>query len=329
MINRILIRIKIIQLLYAYRNNKMNEGSESPLTKAQVNSIIKHAEQELIDSLNQTYDLYHYLLQLIVELHLYAVKRIEAGLNKLRPTEEERNPNRRFINNTLSKQLVANQQLAAYVKENGISWAEEGDLIKMLYNKMVEADFFKAYMQETERDYDKDKLLWRQIIKKILIPSTILEERLEEINLYWNDDFETVISFVEKTIKRFKEENGAQQELLEKYRDVEDLDYAKKLLSNAILQQSEYEKMVQSVAKNWEVERIACMDMIILQAAITEVKTFPTIPVNVTMNEFIEISKYYSTEKSSTFINGILDKIVNDLRAEGSLIKVGIFNKDN
>ncbi len=329
MINRILIRIKIIQLLYAYRNNKMNEGSESPLTKAQLNSIIKHAEQELTDSLNQTYDLYHYLLQLIVELHLHAIKRIEAGLNKLRPTEEERNPNRRFINNAFSKQLLANEQLAAYVKENGISWSEEGDLIKLLYNKLIEADFFKAYMKETERNYDSDKLLWRQIIKKIFIPSTILEERLEEINLYWNDDYETVISFVEKTIKRFQEENGAQQPLLEKYRDVEDLEYAKKLLGNAIAQQGEYEKMVQAVAKNWEVERIACMDMIILQAAIAEIKTFPTIPVNVTLNEFIEISKYYSTEKSSTFINGILDKIVTDLRAEGTLVKVGIFNKEN
>jgi N utilization substance protein B len=162
----------------------------------------------------------------------------------------------------------------------------------------------------------------------VLIPSTILEERLEEMNLYWNDDFETVMSFVEKTIKRFEEEKGADQPLLEKFRDTEDIDYAKKLLKTAIYNQEEYETLIQQTAQNWESERIANMDMVIMQAAIAEINAFPTIPINVTLNEYIEISKYYSTEKSSNFINGILDKIVNNLRQEGKLIKVGAYIKE-
>ena len=172
-------------------------------------------------------------------------------------------------------------------------------------------------------------MLWRHIVRKVLIPSTILEERLEEINLYWNDDFETVMSFVEKTIKRFQEGNGADQPLLEMFRDQEDLAYAKKLLRTAIVNQEEYDALIEKTAQNWETERIAAMDMVIMQAALAEIYTFPTIPINVTLNEFIEISKYYSTEKSSTFINGILDKIATDLRAEGKLIKAGIYVKED
>lgn len=329
MINRILIRIKVIQLLYAYRNNKNGVTESTASDKKQLALLVKQAEKELITSLDQTYALYHWMLQLMVELHLYAIKRIEMGMNKLRPTQEERNPNMRFINNVFSKQLTNNKALAAYVKEEGISWGEETDLIKLLYNQLIATDFYQAYMKESERSYENDKFLWRQIIKKVIIPSTALEERLEEMNLYWNDDFETVISFVEKTIKRFSEENGADQELLEKYRDAEDLEYAKKLLATAITEQSNYEKLIQKTAQNWESERIACMDMVILQAALAEIYSFPTIPINVTLNEFIEISKYYSTEKSSLFINGILDKIVTDLRNEGTLIKVGIYTANN
>ncbi|MBQ2025195.1 MAG: transcription antitermination factor NusB [Paludibacteraceae bacterium] len=320
MINRVLIRTKVIQLLYAYRNNRESNN---------VTTAAKQAEQALLLSVNQTYELYHWILMLMVELHQYAIKRIEIGLNKLRPTAEERNPNTHFINNLFSKQLIENKQLKEFAEKHGISWSEETDLIKLLTNKITATDFYQEYMQENERSYERDKQIWRQILKKVLIPSTILEERLEEINLYWNDDFETVMSFVEKTIKRFQEGNGADQPLLEMFRDQEDLAYAKKLLRTAIVNQEEYDALIEKTAQNWETERIAAMDMVIMQAALAEIYTFPTIPINVTLNEFIEISKYYSTEKSSTFINGILDKIATDLRAEGKLIKAGIYVKED
>ena len=323
MINRILIRIKTIQLLFAYRINKEQLTGSKALS-----ATSQKAEGELLESLNQTYELYHWILQLIIELHSYAIKRIEIGLNKLRPTDEERNPNKRFINNLFAKQLCSNKALAEFTKNNGISWSEETDLIKLLMNQITAADFYKEYMKDNTRSYENDKMLWRHIVRKVLIPSTILEERLEEMNLYWNDDFETVMSFVEKTIKRFEEEKGADQPLLEKFRDTEDIDYAKQLLKTAIYNQEEYETLIQQTAQNWDSERIANMDMVIMQAAIAEINAFPTIPINVTLNEYIEISKYYSTEKSSNFINGILDKIVNNLRQEGKLIKVGAYIKE-
>lgn len=323
MINRILIRIKTIQLLFAYRINKEQLTGSKALS-----ATSQKAEGELLESLNQTYELYHWILQLIIELHSYAIKRIEIGLNKLRPTDEERNPNKRFINNLFAKQLCSNKALAEFTKNNGISWSEETDLIKLLMNQITATDFYKEYMKDNTRSYENDKMLWRHIVRKVLIPSTILEERLEEMNLYWNDDFETVMSFVEKTIKRFEEEKGADQPLLEKFRDTEDIDYAKQLLKTAIYNQEEYETLIQQTAQNWESERIANMDMVIMQAAIAEINAFPTIPINVTLNEYIEISKYYSTEKSSNFINGILDKIVNNLRQEGKLIKVGAYIKE-
>ena len=323
MINRILIRIKTIQLLFAYRINKEQLTGSKALS-----ATSQKAEGELLESLNQTYELYHWILQLIIELHSYAIKRIEIGLNKLRPTDEERNPNKRFINNLFAKQLCSNKALAEFTKNNGISWSEETDLIKLLMNQITAADFYKEYMKDNTRSYENDKMLWRHIVRKVLIPSTILEERLEEMNLYWNDDFETVMSFVEKTIKRFEEEKGADQPLLEKFRDTEDIDYAKQLLKTAIYNQEEYETLIQQTAQNWESERIANMDMVIMQAAIAEINAFTTIPINVTLNEYIEISKYYSTEKSSNFINGILDKIVNNLRQEGKLIKVGAYIKE-
>jgi N utilization substance protein B len=323
MINRILIRIKTIQLLFAYRINKEQLTGSKALS-----ATSQKAEGELLESLNQTYELYHWILQLIIELHSYAIKRIEIGLNKLRPTDEERNPNKRFINNLFAKQLCSNKALAEFNKNNGISWSEETDLIKLLMNQITATDFYKEYMKDNTRSYENDKMLWRHIVRKVLIPSTILEERLEEMNLYWNDDFETVMSFVEKTIKRFEEEKGADQPLLEKFRDTEDIDYAKKLLKTAISNQEEYETLIQQTAQNWESERIANMDMVIMQAAIAEINAFPTIPINVTLNEYIEISKYYSTEKSSNFINGILDKIVNNLRQEGKLVKVGAYIKE-
>ena len=323
MINRILIRIKTIQLLFAYRINKEQLTGSKALS-----ATSQKAEGELLESLNQTYELYHWILQLIIELHNYAIKRIEIGLNKLRPTDEERNPNKRFINNLFAKQLCSNKALAEFNKNNGISWSEETDLIKLLMNQITATDFYKEYMKDNTRSYENDKMLWRHIVRKVLIPSTILEERLEEMNLYWNDDFETVMSFVEKTIKRFEEEKGTDQPLLEKFRDTEDIDYAKKLLKTAIYNQEEYETLIQQTAQNWESERIANMDMVIMQAAIAEINAFPTIPINVTLNEYIEISKYYSTEKSSNFINGILDKIVNNLRQEGKLVKVGAYIKE-
>jgi N utilization substance protein B len=181
-------------------------------------------------------------------------------------------------------------------------------------------------MSARENTFADDKMIWRQIFKKVIFTYKPFEERLESMDLYWNDDIEIVASFVEKTIKKL-EEGCTDIEVLPKYRDADDEDYAMLVLSKAIENGEEYKELVKSFSQNWEKDRIAVMDMSIMQAAIAEINFCPTIPVNVTLNEFIEISKYYSSEKSSLFINGILDRVVNKYKEDSSLLKVGMFVK--
>ncbi|MBP5259784.1 MAG: transcription antitermination factor NusB [Paludibacteraceae bacterium] len=310
MINRVLIRIKVIQLLYAWMQNPKEN--------------IQAATDELARSIDKAYELYHWLLQLPLAINDYAVKRIEAGMNKLRPTEEERKPNIRFINNELIKHLAKNEALQLYVKEHGISWSEYDELIRDLFNTIAGSELYKTYMEHTERDFDEDKMLWRNIYKKILAPNEALTNQLEDINIFWNDDLEIVYSFVEKTIKRLDlTQAPEQQPLLPMYNNEEDVNYGKELLETALKNQERYLKMIETTAKNWKSERIATMDMAIMTAALAEIEHFPTIPVSVTLNEYIEDSKYYSTESSYNFINGVLDKIVNELRESGKLLKAG------
>ena len=311
MINRVLIRIKIIQLLYSNQIN--NEKS------------IEEFKSELLESLDKTYELYHWLLQLIIDLRDFAEKRIEFGLNKRYPSEEDLNPNRRFIRNKIAIALANNAEHKEYAKANGISWEEYNDLVKGLFEAITESEYYKEYMSAKENTYADDKMIWRQIFKRVIFTYKPFEERLEAMDLYWNDDIEIVASFVEKTIKKFEEANGSNQELLPQYRDAEDKDYALLVLSKAIENGEEYKELVKTFSQNWEKDRIAMMDMSIMQAAIAEIMFCPTIPVNVTLNEFIEISKYYSSEKSSLFINGILDRVVNKLKEEKQLLKVGMY----
>lgn len=315
MINRVLIRIKTIQLLYAWNSNRKNSAAS--------------VQQELEQSINDTYDLYHWLLQLCVDITDYAVKRIEIGLNKMRPTAEERNPNKRFINNKFAKQLAQNQALQAYAQEHGISWSDKSDLLKELYEQITASDVYKEYLALEAPSYDDEKNLWRKLFKRVISHSELLESELEEMNLYWNDDYEIVFSFVDKTIKRFTAEAKEQQALLPMYQDENDRGFAGELMGYIIKNQDDYINLIRESAKNWELDRIADMDIVIMTAAIAELTHFPTIPVSVTLNEYIEISKFYSTEKSCTFINGVLDNICNKLRSEGKLLKVGALVQNN
>ena len=312
MINRVLIRIKIIQLLYSHQ---LNEGKS-----------IADYKRELSESLEKTYELYHWLLQLIIDLRDFAEKRIEFGLNKRYPTDEDLNPNRRFMLNKVALAVANNVEHREFAKANGISWEEYSDLIKGLFEAICASEYYKKYMSARENSFADDKMIWRQIFKKVIFTYKPFEERLESMDIYWNDDIEIVASFVEKTIKKL-EEGSTDIEVLPKYRDTDDEEYAMLVLSKAIENGEEYKELVKSFSQNWEKDRIAVMDMSIMQAAIAEINFCPTIPVNVTLNEFIEISKYYSSEKSSLFINGILDRVVNKYKEDSSLLKVGMFVK--
>ena len=307
MINRVLIRLKVVQILYAYYQN---EGKN-----------LEAAEKELFYSLSKAYDLYHYLLLLMVEVTRFADRRIDNRRNKLRPTEEDLNPNTRFSDNAFMAQLAQNKQLEEYSNNQKRTWEEEGEFIKRLFAAIEESEAYQEYMSKDTLTYEDDRELWRKLYRTMIAQNEDIDEILEEQSLYWNDDKAIVDTFVLKTIKRFEPENGADQELLPEYRDEMDSEFARKLFRNAIVGAEPYRKMIAEHTKNWDMERIAFMDILIMQVALAEMFSFPSIPISVTLNEYVEIAKMYSTPKSGSFINGMLDTIVNKLKSEGKLNK--------
>ena len=308
MINRVLLRIKILQIIYAFYKGDSHS--------------VALAEKELFHSVEKTYELYFHLLQLAVEVTNYASNKIDARKNKLRPSDDDLNPNTRFVDNSFVTQLSKNVQLHNYIKENKISWDNNQDTVKTVYELVAASDSYVEYMSAEKADYAADKDIWRKIYKKIILQSEEFSDSIEDQSIYWTDDLEIVISFIIKTIKKFDLVNGVDQPLLPMFKDEEDAEFAGKLLKNSLEKEKEYRKMIDSHTNNWELDRIAFMDIIIMQTALAEIMTFPTIPVNVTLNEYIEISKNYSTDRSATFINGVLDNIVKELKAENKLIKV-------
>ena len=312
MINRALLRIKVIQTLYSYYKG----GGQSPLA----------AKKELAFCLEKTYDLYFHLLQLSIEVTRYAANRIETRRNKLQPTDEDLCPNMRFAENAFVRQLAGNEQLIDYLSERKLSWVNYPGLMKTLYEQIESADFFREYMEAEGTSYEADKDVWRKIYRRVFLDSEELEEAVEEQSIYWADDLEVLVSFISKTIKRFDAEAGTKQELLPMFKDEEDRRYGERLLECALKNEKEYLDLINENTLNWELDRIAFMDILIMQVALAELCNFPTIPVNVTLNEYIEISKQYSTDKSSTFINGVLDKIVSRLKADNKLMKVVTFD---
>ena len=307
MINRVLIRLKIVQIIYAYYQN----GGKN----------LDTAEKELFFSLSKAYDLYNYLLLLMVEVTKQANKKLTAAKNKLIPTKEELFPNTKFVENRFIAQLEVNKQLLDFAGNQKKTWENEADFVKSLCEQIMESDIYKEYMASETSSYEEDREVWRKIYKKIIFNNAELDQVLEDQSLYWNDDKEIVDTFVLKTIKRFEEKNGAKQELLPEFKDDEDQDFARRLFRRAILNSDYYRHLISENTKNWDLDRVAFMDVIIMQIALAEVLSFPNIPVSVSLNEYVEIAKLYSTPKSGGFINGTLDGIVNQLKKENKLTK--------
>ena len=308
MINRVLIRIKVLQILFAYQQNGSND--------------LKLAENELLLSLRRSYDLYYYFLLLIVEVTHLQERRLDMRRNRYQPTEEDLRPNTRLVDNRFARQLENNLALAAYVKEHGISWANEMDFVKSVLDLILASDIYAAYRDSREDSYEADREFWRVIFRRLICGNEALEDALEDISIYWNDDIEIIETFVIKTIKRFFETDGPDRPLLPMFKDAEDRDYAVRLLRFTMLRGNEYLTRIDPHIKNWEADRVANMDRLIMQMAVAELMNFPGIPVNVTLNEYIDAAKYYSTPKSGNFINGILDAVVQELKEENKLIKV-------
>ena len=307
MINRVLIRLKIVQIVYAYYQN----GGKN----------LDTAEKELFFSLSKAYDMYNYLLLLMVEITRQAERKQSAAKNKLLPTTEELYPNTKFVDNRFIAQLEVNKQLLEFSETQKKTWENESEFVKRLCDKIMDSDIYKEYMECETSSYEEDRELWRKIYKRIIFNNEELDQVLEDQSLYWNDDKEIVDTFVLKTIKRFEEKNGADQELLPEFKDEEDQEFARRLFRRTILNAEYYRHLISENTRNWDLDRVALMDIIIMQIALAEILSFPNIPVSVTFNEYLEIAKLYSTPKSASFINGTLDAIVNTLMDENKLIK--------
>lgn len=307
MINRILIRIKVIQIIYSYFLNAQKGLSV--------------AEKELFFSLEKTYELYNLLLLLMVSITDMQNRKLDAAKHKLLPSQEDLNPNKKFIDNQFIAQLSKNKQLNKFISEKKLSWSNQTDLVKDLLEKITSSEIYADYMNSKDNSYEADREFWRKTFKFVLSEEPELLEALEDMSVYWNDDVDIVSTFVLKTIKRFDFYSDENQELLPMFKSEEDRQFAADLLYRSILHQEEYEEMIRVQAKNWDFDRIALMDLIIMQTALAELTDFPTIPINVTLNEYIEIAKHYSTTKSGTFINGILDGIISALKKEKKLLK--------
>ena len=307
MINRVLIRLKIVQIVYAYYQN----GGKN----------LDTAEKELFFSLSKAYDLYNYLLLLMVEITKQAERKINAAKNKLLPTAEELYPNTKFVDNRFIAQLEVNSQLLQFSETQKKTWSNEEEFVKNLCEKIMDSDIYKEYMAAETSSYEEDREVWRKIYKKIIFNNTELDQVLEDQSLYWNDDKEIVDTFVLKTIKRFDEKNGAKQELLPEFKDEEDKDFARRLFRRTILNADYYRHLISENTRNWDLDRVAFMDVVIMQIALAEILSFPNIPVSVSLNEYIEIAKLYSTPKSGNFINGTLEGIVKVLQKENKLTK--------
>ena len=306
MINREIIRTKIVQLTYAYYQN----GSKN----------IDSAEKELFFSLSKAYDLYNYLLSLIVAVTKEARRRNEVFTARAEREGTEL-PSQKFIFNRFALQLEENKMLNDFIDAQKRTWNENQEFVGKLFEAIENSEIYKEYMASTEDNYAADREVWRKLYKYIIQDNSELDAVLEEISLYWNDDKEIVDTFVLKTIKRFDEQNGPKQELLPEWASEEEQDYARKLFRAAILNADQYQRYMSEASHNWDFSRLAYMDVVIMQIAIAEMMTFPNIPISVSINEFVDLAKLYSTSKSGGYINGMLDAIARHLVHTGKMMK--------
>lgn len=306
MINRALIRLKVVQLVYAYYHN---EGKATEV-----------ALKELDYSLNKSYDLYLTLLAFLIEIRDIAQRKSELRARNSAHASVG-GCDAMLAANLFLNQLACNKTILAWQKNQKFTWASEDAFVKRIYTKWMDDEVFAAYADRTNHDYEDDRELVRKLYKNHVVNNEDFAPILEDLSLYWNDDKDIIDSFVLKTIKRFDPKNGDKQELLPEFKDEEDKDFARRLFRRSILNADYYRHLIGQNSKNWDLNRVALMDVIIMQIALAEILSFPNIPVSVSLNEYVEIAKLYSTPKSGAFINGTLDGIVKLLKKENKLTK--------
>lgn len=317
MLSRRHLRIKVLQALYAFFQS---DGHD-----------IAAGEKQLVKSTEKLYELYIYQFSFLVKLIDFVSNRIEDARKKFYPTEEDLNPNLRFIENAFIKQISENKDFLKWKEKLKINWVDELNLFHKIFSDIRQGDAYKQYMNNPVSGYKDDKEIIASIVMEYLPEFENLRAYYEDKSIYWSDeDFDTSIIMLIKTIKGFRENWGPSEPLPGLYKsendddnDEEDRQFMLKLFRYTLLRSEENSKLIEEQADNWEIERIALMDIIIMKMALTELMVFPSIPVKVTINEYIEISKSYSSIKSKLFINGILDKLVIKLKADGKIRKMG------
>ncbi|MCD4664917.1 MAG: transcription antitermination factor NusB, partial [Bacteroidales bacterium] len=315
MLSRRHLRIKALQALYAFFQSE--------------NTRLDLGEKELIKSLDKLYEIYIYQLSLLIEINSYARKRIEENKLKFYPTEEDQNPNTRFIENRFVLKLIQNKNLSKKIEEYKISWVDQEDMIRKLFVKIRDSEDYKAYMSSENNNYKEDINILLKITKKFISKDEILQFHYEEKSIYWSDDFYTSNLLLLKTLKTFPENSDELTPLPSllsgsKFDDTnEDREFLIQLFRKVILKSDYFYDLMEEKVKNWEMDRLAVMDILIIKMALAELIEFPSIPIKVTLNEYIELAKYYSTPKSKFFVNGILDKLIVDLKAQEKIKKTG------
>jgi transcription antitermination protein NusB len=304
------LRIKVMQALYAFFHSEDK-------------SIPKH-EKEMFLSFERIYDLYLYLLLLLVEIRDCGRNRIAIRKVKRLPTSDDINPNKKFIDNRIFGILSINQKAALESRKRNITWEKDQEIAQKLFLKIAESAEYAAYLSNPANDFKHDKKFISDIYRNSIAGDESLEMFFEEKNIHWADDIDFVNTLVLKTIDYINESATDSLPVSQLYKDEkEDKEFATELFRKVIECSEETDKLIQGKTENWELERIAFMDVLLMKMAIVEFLYFPTIPVKVSLNEYIELAKQYSTPKSSVFINGILDKLLAEFKKDGRLMKVG------
>ena len=308
MINRRHIRVKVMQSVYAMITSKTDDLMREE-------KFLKHSIQKLLD-------LYVLQLQLLLEVQEMAAKKIEISKKKHLATQEELNPNTKFIENAALLSLSNSTSFTTYKTDNGINnWSLDDEYVKVIWNKLEHSNLYKSYINSADSSFQNDKKFVQSFFKEIVAPEEKLAEYYEDQNISWLDDIPFVNTWIVRTLSKLKQDKAFVLDRL--YKDDDDEKFVLELFRKVMLNHTAYEADISSKTPNWESDRIADIDMILIKMAITEFLKFPSIPVRVTINEYIEIAKDYSTNKSGYFINGVLDKLSREFSADKRLHKIG------
>jgi N utilization substance protein B len=281
------------------------------------------AEKGLFFGINKTREMFYYLIDLALSVATYAENRIALAKEKKRPTEEDLHPNMRFVDNRVIRAVRENSAFISQLEKNGINWAKHPELVRKLYKHLVESREYQHYMNRPDNTRKDDIDIVCFFFDELVSKEEDLELQFESMSIYWNDELEFVIGQVCKALRQVDRQGPLRDFAPPLFRNDDDREFAGRLFRKAIVDEEKHLETIKAHTKNWELDRIAFMDILLMQLALAELTEFPEIPVKVSLNEYIELSKYYSTERSAVFINGVLDKAIASLRASGEIKKTG------